>query len=248
MKSQIGKGFVRHRRFIDKSHQFKYKVFMMHLDLDELDSIFDDYWLWSVDTFNVASFKRKKYLAEKTEPLLNSVKKLIKKKTGNTIDKVLLLTNLAYFGYCFNPISVYFCLYQGKLIHCIAEVSNTPWGESHQYILTPHLIKENIYKMTFKKELHVSPFLTMDYEYHLRCKYDDHHIILHIENIRNKQCHFDATLTLNFFPINHCNLALILIKFPFMTGKVIFSIYWQALKLWIKKVKIINHENKKYEN
>jgi len=245
MRSQVCTGIVKHQRHVEKSHQFKYNVFMMLLDLDELNHIFDNYWLWSVEKFNLASFKRKNYFDKGNEALIDSVKKLIDKRTGNKIDKVFLLTNLSCLGYCFNPISIYFCHNKGKLVNCIIEVTNTPWGESHQYILDPILIKKDIYKMSFKKVLHVSPFMTMDYEYQLKCKYSENSIIVYIENIKDGSCHFDATLSLTRLNINHKSLASTLIKFPFMTGKVILAIYWQALKLWIKGVNIINHRGKK---
>ena len=212
---------------------------MMHLNLHEIKDIFKPYWLWSTDKPNIARFQRKRYLSTPKVDLLQEVRDLIYQKTGATIDQVCLLTNLAYFGYCVNPISIYFCFIQGKLTHCIAEVTNTPWGHSHPYILKPECIRDNIYYMSFKKELHVSPFLTMDYEYHMRCKYTQDKIIVHIENKQNNEIHFDATLSLNLHPINHKNLRHTLLRFPFMTGRVILGIYWQALRLWLKKIKYV---------
>ena len=161
MNSRICEGMVIHKRYFEKPHQFKYKLFMMLLDLDELDYLFDDYWLWSHEKNNVASFKRKNYLKnvelvkDKNYSLIKTVKELIYKETKNIIDKVYLLTNLAYFGYCFNPISIYFCHYKNQLINCIIEVTNTPWGESHRYILEPKLTRKDVYMMSFKKALHV---------------------------------------------------------------------------------------------
>ena len=225
MTGHVGIGNITHRRFIDKPHEFKYNVFMMHLDLDRIKNTFDNYWLWSYEKFNIACFKQSNYLKNKKGPLIDNVKQLVKEKIGENIDRVFLLTNLACFGYCFNPISVYFCFCQNKMKAFIIEVTNTPWGESHQYVLAPSYIKDDLYFAKFKKKLHVSPFLMMEYEYHMRCKYQENKIILHIKNIYGMECHFDATLNLTLKPINHYNLAKSLLKFPFMTGKVVQSIF-----------------------
>lgn len=244
MTSNICVGNIRHRRYLQHSHQFNYKLFMMLLDLEQLPHLFDDYRFWSVDRFNLAQFQRKRYFGDHKQPLLDSAKSLVMKKTGQQIDRVMLLTHLTYFGYCFNPISLYFCYQQQKLTHCIAEVSNTPWGESHPYVLTLDPINTDVYQVDFKKLLFVSPFLNMDYRYHMKLKINPQHIIVHIENWQQQQCHFDATLKLTRQPINHKNLANALIKHPFMTGKVITAIHWQALKLWFKGVSLQKHKGK----
>lgn len=244
MNSKLFTGTVQHRRFIHSQHQFQYKLFMLYIDLDELDSIFKPYWLWSAKRFNIAYFKRRCYLGDPRQPLLNCVKQLIKTKTQQEVDKVFLLTHFAYLGYCFNPVSFYFCMRQGKLTHIIAEVTNTPWAERCEYILTANCIQPNIYESFFKKRLHVSPFLEMDYHYHLRCKLTSDTIIIYMENLRDQQCHFDATLTLSAQPITHKTLAKSLWHFPWMTGKVITTIYWQALKLWCKRTPFIEHKAK----
>ncbi len=248
MNSCIFIGNVQHRRFVSKTHKFNYRLFMLYLDLAELDHVFNDYWLWSHKGFNLAAFKRNKYLGDPNESLLNSVKKLMAQQTNTVPDKVCLLTNLAYYGYCFNPISLYFCQQQNQLTHCIAEVTNTPWNEQHAYVLTANAVKPDVYTMHFQKALHVSPFLTMDYEYRLQCKYTPQQIIVNIENWQNDACHFDATLSLQAKPINHRNLAKILLQFPFITGKIITAIHWQALRLWLKRVPIIAHPRRRSDS
>ena len=47
----------------------------------------------------------------------------------------------------------------------MAEVTNTPWGERHSYVLSASKDTRGKIKSTMKKELHVSPFWDMDHLY-----------------------------------------------------------------------------------
>lgn len=214
------------------------------INLEEVESVFDGFWFWSYEKNNLASFKRKNYIHYPKLNPIESVKKKIYDSTGDAIDEALLLTNLSYIGYCFNPISIYICKTQQKVSHLILEVTNTPWGERHHYISKVNTTKSNCYQCEFIKKLHVSPFMEMDYTYDISCKLTEDKIILHIKNLRDNKVHFDATLSLDMSPINSKNLASCLITKPWMTGKVIFAIYWQALILWLKKVRVVSHTRK----
>ena len=153
---------------------------------------------------------------------------------GLSIENVFLLTGLSYLGYCFNPISVYLCFCEEKLVAIITEVTNTPWREKKCYVLEPEEIKKDLYKVSFKKKLHVSPFLKMDYCYNMRLKLSENQIIIHINNTQNNNVHFDATLSLRCKPMSHLTMALALLKYPLMSVKVILAIHWEAFKLLIK--------------
>lgn len=238
MKSKIFQGIIYHRRLGIKKHQFKYKIFMMFINLSEINYLFKKYWFWSTEKLNIASFKRKNYLGKPELTLLDAVKETL---ATDKIEEVFILTNLAYFGYCFNPISIYFCFFQTQLTHCILEVTNTPWKEKHNYIVKPIRIAEDLYAAKFTKKLHVSPFMQMDYEYKMLLKYKKNKIILQLQNWRNKKCEFVASLNLRAKKINHKNMAKILFRHPLITYKVITAIYWQALKLWFKKIPFATH-------
>jgi len=245
VNSLIFLGSIHHRHSGTRHHEFKYKTFMHYLDLDEIDNLFNDFWLWSSHKKNIAHFNRKNYLNKKNTPLKEEIKALIREKIGNEIDKAYLLTNLSYFGYCINPISLYFCFKNNELTHCVLEVTNTPWGEKQIYITQPEKIKGSVYKAAFNKEMHVSPFLAMEYEYHLKFKHTKEQIIVSLENWKNDKCHFDATLSLRSLPITKKTLSHILMMHPFITGKVYLAIRWEALKLWVKQFPIFDHPRRK---
>ena len=244
-------GQVRHRRFSPREHQFSYKLFLMYLDLSEVPSIFDRFWLWSAERKNIASFHRKDHLGDKDIPLDISVRNPIEQETGRRPQgPIRLLTHLSYFGFRFNPVSFYYCYDkdENKLEFIVAEVNNTPWGEQYCYVLDAEnahsLVKtanKQIQRYSADKKFHVSPFMTMDMQYDWRFSVPDESLSVHMENHQNGKKIFDATLELEQREINSSNLAMALIRFPMVTMKIVIAIYYQALRLWLKRVPFVNH-------
>jgi DUF1365 family protein len=138
MHSCIFSGQVKHSRAVPVGHAFQYRVFMMYLDLEELPQVFRGRWFWSATRPALARFRRENYFGDADEPLEKSVRDLVMQRTGRRpTGPIRLLTNLSYFGYCFNPISIYYCFdaRDTRVETIVAEVSNTPWGERHCYLL-----------------------------------------------------------------------------------------------------------------
>ena len=138
MHSCLYEGTVRHRRLTPVAHQFHHSLFMMYLDLDELPTLFRNRWFWSNERANVAVFRRCDHFGDPAVSLDETVRTLVESRTGRRpTGPIRLLTHLRYFGYCFNPLSVYFCFAPDgqSLDIVVAEVSNTPWGERHCYVL-----------------------------------------------------------------------------------------------------------------
>jgi DUF1365 family protein len=246
--NQIFLGKVRHRRFLPKVHQFNYATFMHYLDLSSLGTVFNSIPFCSYEKFNWLSFFRKNYAGDPAQTLDQSIRQHILEKTGKIVTgKIYLLTQLSCLGYCFNPISIFFIDNTEQQIEMLVlEVSNTPWGEKHRYILdNPTLIKDNVYQFAFQKVLHVSPFMTMDFFYRFNIKKTHERMIIHMENLKDQVKYFDATLTLSSKPLDKTNTKLVLMKHPFMQFKVITGIYWQALKLWLKRIPFQTHPRKR---
>ena len=111
---------------------------MMYLDLNELPTLFRSRWFWSNERFNVATFRRRDHFGDPAVSLDETVRTLVESRTGRRpTGPIRLLTHLRYFGYCFNPLSIFFCFAPDgqSLDTVVAEVSNTPWGERHCYVL-----------------------------------------------------------------------------------------------------------------
>lgn len=243
MHSCIYVGQVRHRRFTPTHHAFNYKMFQMYLDLDELPSLFTNHLFWSVRNFNLARFCREDHWGDSDTNLADCVRQLVKDKTGKTMTgPVRLLTHLRYFGFGFNPVSFYYCFdEQGDYVRAVvAEVSNTPWNQQHVYVLDVVDPENNAGALLFlqEKQFHVSPFMPMDMQYRWRLTVPGESLNVHLENHKDGSKVFDATLQLNRKPIDSWSLAKVLVSFPLMTFKVVAAIYFEAVRLWLKKTPV----------
>ena len=110
MRSGIFEGKVRHRRLSPRPHDFTYRIFMLYLDLAELDEAFKGKWLWSTRRLNLAWFRRRDHLGDPGNSLENSVRELVRNECDFTpTGPICLLTHLRYLGYVMNPVSFYYC-------------------------------------------------------------------------------------------------------------------------------------------
>jgi DUF1365 family protein len=243
MQSCLYEGRVRHRRRGPVKHEFSYRLFMIYMDLDEAEKLFSGGWLWSTRRFSPARFVREDYLGDPQKPLAEAVRDLVSERLGRSPrGPVRLLTNLRYLGFCFNPISLYFCFADdGQTLDAlVAEVSNTPWRERHCYVLDAGRSPERDYH--FDKQMHVSPFLPMEMSYRLRFAGPGKRLNVQLDALDlDGAPRVDATLTLRRREISKWALASTLVRFPWITGQVVAAIYFQAWRLWLKNTPIFKH-------
>jgi DUF1365 family protein len=250
MHSCLYSGQVRHRRFRPVPHAFSYTLFLMYLDLDELPTLFNGKWLWSSERFAVAQFRRSDHLGNPQILLAQALRDLVEQHgSARPQGPIRLLTHLRYFGYYFNPVSFYFCYDSSdtRLETIVAEVNNTPWGEQHCYVLDEahNEARGDKKRYRFHKAFHVSPFMSMDVDYDWHFLRPGQRLVIHMENRESGQKFFDATMTLTRQEITTASLTRALLRYPFMTAQVVSAIYFQALRLWLKKAPFHDHPNSK---
>jgi DUF1365 family protein len=244
MNSRIYKGWVEHRRMAPREHRFRYRMFMLYLDLAELPQLFDRTPFWSARRPALAWFKRSDFLGAAQVPLDEAVRDLVAERIGvRPAGPIRLLTHLRYFGYSMNPVSFYYCFDpSGKTLQTIvAEITNTPWKERHQYVLRVDGQDARLKRFEFGKDFHVSPFMPMDMQYHWSFSEPADRLFVNMQNFKAKARIFDATLTLHRTALTPARLLLALVSYPLMTLKIIAAIHWQALRLWRKRVPVHDH-------
>lgn len=247
MDSCIYEGRVSHARSTPAMHRFSYRLFMMYIDLAELPGLFEKRWFWSATGPSLARFRRSDHLGPEDEPLDESVRELVAKETGRRPNgPIRLLTNLSYFGFCFNPVSFYYCFDESgtDVEFIVVEVNNTPWGEQHPYVVRCTRVDRRAWRFRPSKKLHVSPFMPMDIRYHWTLAKPGEQLSVYMANFQDNKKLFDATMSLERRPISSGSLARVLMRFPFMTLKVIAAIHWEALRLWLKRVPFHEHPDK----
>lgn len=250
MHSCLYHGSVRHRRIEPAGHAFRYRLALLYLDLAETETVFAGRWLWSASKRRgVARWHRADHYGDPARDLAECIRELVHARAGITADgPIRLLTHPRHFGYGFNPVNFYYCFDAADrdLVAIVAEINNTPWGERHCYVLSQAANRGTPDRLQFEfsKDFHVSPFMPMNLDYDWRFTRPDAALAVHMENLRDDRKVFDATLTLRRQPITGRTLAASLARFPLVTFKVSFAIYWHALRLWLKRTPVFTHPDK----
>jgi len=245
MTSCLYRGVLAHKRLTPAVNGFRYGLFMVYLDLAELDTVFKGRWLWSVERFNWATFWRRDHL-RRPGPLAQGVREVVNEQLGFTPQgPIRMLTHLRYCGYCFNPISIYYCYAEDNqtLEAIVTEVHNTPWGEEYVRALDARQGPNDgrFYRFELDKEFHVSPFMPLDLHYVWRFTAPEEKLAAGMELFREGKLIFNVALELERQPLNGRTLAKALLRWPCMTGRVVWGIYWQALRLKCKGVPFVSH-------
>lgn len=236
MNSGIYHGLIYHRRQGKFEHEFTYPIYMIAIDIDERSQVLSKSRILGNRWFNPIRFCEKDYI--RSEPLA------LKQRIVNKVEglggkpgtsRILMLVQCRCFGIYFSPINFYFCYDQDDICqYMLAEVSNTPWDQRHYYLI------DMAGSMITDKVFHVSPFMEMDMCYHWHVTPPEEKALVRIENHKEGK-QFEASLALNKREINQRNLLNTWLSLPVMSVKIVFGIYWQALKLFLKKIPFISH-------
>ncbi|MGB3211461.1 MAG: DUF1365 domain-containing protein [Desulforhopalus sp.] len=235
MQSALYSGTITHRRYIPANHGFTYPFFLWFLDLDELDKLPPLGRWFSASKWALSRFYRPDYYGNPAEPLADSIRQRMEDLTDHRVTgKVCGLMNMRTFGLYFSPINLYYGFdVDGNVTHFLAEVSNIPWNERHQY---GHYIADGQTNPVHPKAFHVSPFNAMDQQYRWQIDPPGESIAVQLE-VHDRRGHiFEARLKLDRGPLDLPSVRKKLLKKPVMAASIVARIYWQALKLFLKKV------------
>lgn len=245
--SAIYCGEVYHRRLGPKRHNFDYRVYFLYLDLDELPELLRDDPESAVGALGIR-FKREDYLGPAEEPLKESVLDRVESALGRRPGgAVRMLTQTRVLGYVFNPVSFYYCFDAGGALDAVvAEITNTPWGERHAYVLESSDVQHlGWISAEFQKQFHVSPFFPMDQTYKWRLSIPGNRLDIHMTNFESKEAVFHAGMSCERRALTPSNLRRVRRRHPLQPQRVSFAIYLQAALLWLKRVPFFVHPSQR---
>jgi len=219
---------------------------MVLLDLDEVPALLRSGHGLSGTFLAPASFRRADHLGDPQLPLADAVRDLVEQRTGwRPAGPIRLLTLLRNWGYYFNPLSLYYCYGPAdeEVEAVVAEVTNTPWRERHWYVLWQGNRVGTPPQLRFRhpKEFHVSPFLDMDLTYEWHIHVPGEHLSVALSDFRGQERVFAASFSLKRRELTRGNVLRSLVRFPWLTARVVQAIHWQAFRLWWKKCPFYPH-------
>ena len=238
LRSGLYVGTVRHRRTAPRKNAFRYGVFQLLLDLDELPAIDAAIPFFGYNRAGPVSFHDRDHMGGTAEPVRDKLARWLDGRGRELGDsRVMMLTNPRVLGYGFNPVSHFFCMDAAdELRFTVAEVFNT-FGEVYCYLLDgAETVGGTAVRSRVDKRFHVSPFMPIDgVRYEWIVTPPGERMTLHIDEFEADRKYFDATLKLARRPLTAASLARALVRYPHMTARTIMMIHWQAAKLWAKR-------------
>ena len=246
-------GSVIHKRFKPKKHFFKYSVFSLFLDLDEINELDQQIPFFSYNKFNILSFFDKDHGYRDGSSIKDWLIDVLQKKNISTIDiKIKILCYPRIFGYVFNPLSIFFIYdINSNPIAILYEVKNT-FGEQHTYVFKIDIKNKQILN-NCKKKFYVSPFMDLESKYFFKVLIPNERLSVIIDQRDKEGKLLFASQDGERVKLSSKNLLISYLKHPLMTLKIISAIHYEALKLWIKGIKLVKKNlkiknNTSYEN
>lgn len=238
-RSALYVGSVMHRRIYPRPHRFRYRAFWLLLDLDELAELSGRLRWLSHNRPNLFSLYDTDHGDGSATPLRTQVERqLAEAEIELAGGQIQLLCMPRTLGYCFNPLSIFFCYRpDGGLAAAVYQVHNT-FGDRHSYVIRVEDDGCTVHQ-SCRKRFFVSPFLDMDLRYDFRISRPDERIAVAIRaGSFGKQPILNAVLAGTRRNLTDRNLLWAFLKIPAITIKVMAAIHWEALRLWAKGVRL----------
>tara|TARA_Y100000590_G_scaffold400980_1_gene485536 strand:- start:1471 stop:2241 length:771 start_codon:yes stop_codon:yes gene_type:complete len=242
--SCIYSGFITHRRFRPKRHFFTYKTFSLLIDLNEIEKLEKEINFFSYNKFNILSFYNIDHGPRDGSPLKDWVKKiLLESKINIGSGSIRLLCYPRFFGYVFNPLSIFYCYDENFHLKAILyEVKNT-YNEQHTYVFSVSS-NSNLILHKCDKKFYVSPFMEMETFYNFRLLNPGKVLNVFIKQGDDKGTLLTACQVGKRIEMNSKNLFFQFLTHPLMSLKIIMAIHFEAFRLWIKGVKYVKRKIK----
>ncbi len=243
--SAIYTGHVAHRRLRPRTHAFRYRAYWLLLDLDDVPSLSQRLRLFSHNRWNVFSFHEADHGHVEKSNLREHLDAELRQagvELGGGAIRILCMPRV--LGFVFNPLSVHFCYdAEGDLRALVYEVHNT-FHERHSYLIAmprsaDQVSHPAIVDQACAKRFYVSPFMTMamNYRFKVRPPADDISVVICGDDADGPL--IVASLAGTKRPLTDAMLLRQFLTLPLITIKVVAAIHWEALRLWLKGIRLV---------
>lgn len=236
MKSEFYLSFVKHTRFIPKRYEFNYRFFWTKFNIDELESLHNKFFFFSLNKFNLFSFYECDHFSMGHKSVRKNIETYFSENgIKEEIKTIELVTNPRVLGYTFNPVSFYF-IETTTHPYVIIAIGNT-FSEQKPYLVRPENYQTGQWIFKTKKEFYISPFISCENDLTFIIKKSEKNLVINIEDHRpNNELELRASFVGKRFDWNSKNLFKLLFNYPLITFRIIFSIHYHALRLYLMKI------------
>jgi len=232
----VYQGVVTHERHRPVRHGLRYRIFMLLIDLDQAPAVIGSLRWLSAGRFGLLGFRERDHGDGSDRPLKTQVLQRLADAGVRSAGAVRLLTMPRVLGCAFNPISVYFCHHpDGRLAATVYEVSNT-FGERHSYVVAAN--DDPVQRQSADKRFYVSPFMDMAMTYRFVVRPPGETLNLTIDVEDRDGSMLTAAFTARRRPLTDANLIAAWTAHPLLSLKVVGGIHWEALKLFLKGMRM----------
>lgn len=238
MQTCLYVGEVVHRRLEPVTHQLRYRVYNFFADVDELSQLAMRLKFFSHNRFNLFSIDDRKHGPGDGTPIREFVWSLVRAAgKAEEVKRVFMFCYPRVLGYVFNPLTVYYGVDSSdRLCLMIYEVNNT-FGERHSYVIPV----DESGRQSCNKKFYVSPFNPVEGHYNFRIQPPGDELTLAITLATEQGPCLKAWFSGKQLPLTDANLLRSFLSLPLMPLKIIFGIHWEAIKLWIKGMRLVKH-------
>jgi uncharacterized protein len=236
-RSALYDGVVVHRRLRPIRHELRYRVFSLMVDCAEIPALSRKFRLLSYNRFNLFSLHDSDH-GDGT-PLSNYLAGIAQASGCEDVKRFLMLTYPRVLGYVFNPITVYFGLDDaGETKLLIYEVNNT-FGERKTYVIPAGADSGGAIDQSCRKELFVSPFNAVEgrYDFHLTPIGETLAVTVSLSGGEGRV--MTAYFSGRRVELSDASLLRSVARTGWMTGKVMVAIHFEAMKLWLKGLRLV---------
>jgi DUF1365 family protein len=246
MKSGFYISYIKHERFFPKRYEFENRYFWTKFDLDELDELQRKTSIFSRNTFNLVTFRDHDHINLGHETLKENIQAFLAEQGVNEkIKTIEFVTNPRILGYVFNSVSFYF-IEAEKNPYIVIEIGNT-FKEQKPYLLKPENKNGDQWVFTTQKHFYISPFTSLENMMTFRIKRNDKSFTVNIDDFNGKnELEVRASFTGRFVPWKTSTLLKFFFIYPMTTLRLISSIHYHALKLFLMKVPYYKKDDNKH--